>query len=479
MSTQEGNLSPGEMSNIVNSTKEQLQGMDVWPYLKASLRSRTSVWIGVAAIVGVRLSVVPAKRRRTYGGGSDQGEKHHSWEITPSSKTKHPKGRGGLLSLAIELLGAVAISFVQRYAKSWSSRLLVTLKNSSQNRSSFGDVPSKTAPKDFDLHDQQSEIPPEKLGADKAYPKGIVALFKNTAREWIEDKCPQLGAALAYFTVFSLAPLVLVLLAVFGLIFGSSDQAQEKITEQLQYLIDPSGIKVIQDIATNASKPQSGILATTIGVIVGLFGASGVFGQLQDALNTIWGVKPKPGRSLVSFLRARFLSFAMVAGLCFLLLVSLTASAVITAVGGYLEHLLPGGNVLAWTIHLVLDISIVTLLFAMIFKFLPDAKLSWRDVRLGAALTAALFLVGKYALGLYLGSGAPGSAYGAAGSLITMLIWIYYAAQIVLFGAEFTRVYAQERGRGIRPARHAVRVDRKEIELPPLTDRATSESDEQ
>jgi len=152
-------------------------------------------------------------------------------------------------------------------------------------------------------------------------------------------------------------------------------------------------------------------------------------------------------------------------------LVSLTASAVITAVGGYLEHLLPGGNVLAWTIHLELDISIVTLLFAMIFKFLPDARLSWRDVRLGAALTTALFLVGKYALGLYLGSGAAGSAYGAAGSLITMLIWIYYAAQIVLFGAEFTRVYAQERGRGIRPAKHAVRVDRKEIELPPLTDR--------
>jgi len=211
--------------------------------------------------------------------------------------------------------------------------------------------------------------------------------------------------------------------------------------------------------------PLFGVLVAA-SCAVALLGVSGVFGQLQDALNTIWGVKPKPGRSLVSFLRARFLSFAMVAGMCFLLLVSLTTSAVITAVGGYLEHLLPGGSVLAWTIHLVLDISIVTLLFAMIFKFLPDARLSWRDVRLGAALTTALFLVGKYALGLYLGSGAPGSAYGAAGSLITMLIWVYYAAQIVLFGAEFTRVYAQERGRGIRPAKHAVRVDRKEIELP-------------
>ena len=150
-----------------------------------------------------------------------------------------------------------------------------------------------------------------------------------------------------------------------------------------------------------------------------------------------------------------------------LLLVSLAASAIVTALGGYLERLLPGANVLAWIIHLALDIGIVTLLFAMIFKFLPDARLSWRDVRLGAALTSAFFLIGKYALGLYLGSGAAGSAYGAAGSLITMLIWIYYAAQIVLFGAEFTRVYALERGRGIRPAKYAVRVDRKEIESPP------------
>ena len=138
--------------------------------------------------------------------------------------------------------------------------------------------------------------------------------------------------------------------------------------------------------------------------------------------------------------------------------------------GGYLAQLLPGGNILAWTIHLTLDVSIVTLLFAMIFKFLPDARLSWRDVRLGAVLTSGLFLVGKYALGLYLGSGAPGSAYGAAGSLVTMLIWIYYAAQIVLFGAEFTRVYALERGRGVRPAKHAVLVDRKETELPPRSD---------
>jgi membrane protein len=466
MSTQEGNLPWVKMSNIMDSTKEQLQSMDVWPYLKASLRSRTSVWIGVAAIVGWLLSRVPAKRRRTYGGGSDQGEKHHSWEITPAAKTKHPKGRGGLLSLAIELLGAVAISIVQRYAKSWSSRLLVTLKNSPQNRSSFGDVPSKTAPKDFDLHDQQSEIPPEKLEADKAYPKGIVALFKNTAREWIEDKCPQLGAALAYFTVFSLAPLVLVLLAVFGLIFGSSDQAREKITEQLQYLIDPSGIKVIQDIAANASKPQAGIIATTIGVVLALFGASGVFGQLQDALNTIWGVKPKPGGGVMGFIRTRFLSFAMVGGVCFLLLVSLTVEILLRGFSAYLKNVMPGGDILALTLFLLFDVAVVISLFAMIFRYLPDAKIAWRDVWIGATLTAVLFALGKFILGLYLGSGAAGSAYGAASSLITLLLWIYYAAQILLFGAEFTQVYANTYGTHVEPQEHAVKVERKEIEVP-------------
>ena len=265
--------------------------------------------------------------------------------------------------------------------------------------------------------------------------------------------------------------MVLLLFAVFGFIYGNSEVVRQEILHQVYSILDPSSAKAVADIAASTGKPTASAVATVVGIAVALFGASGVFGQLQDALNVIWGVKPKPGKSIVSFLRARFLSFAMVAGVCFLLLVSLMASAVITAVGGYLEHLLPGGNLLAWTVHLMLDIGIVTLLFAMIFLFLPDARLSWRDVRLGAALTTVLFLVGKYALGLYLGSGAPGSAYGAAGSLITMLIWIYYAAQIVLFGAEFTRVNAQERGRHIRPAKHAVRVDRKEIELLPLTDR--------
>src|SRR6201987_3701639 len=210
------------------------------------------------------------------------------------------------------------------------------------------------------------------LGDQRFMPR-LVRLLNMTFRQWLQDKAPQLGAALAYYTVFSLAPLMLVLLAVFGMVYGNSEVARREILHQLYAFLDRSSAKAVEDIATSTAKPAAGAVATMVGIAVALFGASGVFGQLQDALNTIWGVKPKPGKSLVSFLRARFLSFAMVAGVCFLLLVSLTASAIITAVGGYLEHLLPGGNVLAWTIHLVLDISIVTLLFAMIFKFLPDA----------------------------------------------------------------------------------------------------------
>ena len=373
-----------------------------------------------------------------------------------------PKSGGGLLSLALELLVAVAISLVQRSFKAWSSSLLATLKNP-EPRSSWG-LSSKTEPTDHRL-----EISQERVESEKPYQKGIVALFKNTASEWIQDKCPQLGAALAYFTVFSLAPLVLVLLAVFGLIFGGSDQARQKITEQLQYLIDPSGIKVIQDIATNASKPQAGILATTIGIVIALFGASGVFGQLQEALNTIWGVKPKPGGGIWGFIRTRFLSFGMVGGVCFLLLVSLTIETLLKGFSAYLKNVMPGGDIVALALFLIFDLVVVVLLFAMIFRYLPDAKIAWRDVWVGATLTAVLFALGKFVLGLYLGSGAAGSAYGAASSLITLLLWIYYAAQILLFGAEFTQVYANTYGTRVEPMEHAVKVE--------ITEKVVSPSD--
>ncbi len=292
-------------------------------------------------------------------------------------------------------------------------------------------------------------------------------LLKQTFQEWLEDKAPQLGAALAYYTVFSLAPLILVLLAVVGFIFRNDPAgAWNKLTEQMSYFLDKSAVEVVQSIAQKASQPGKGVAATSIGVLLALFGASGVFGQLQDALNTIWGVKAKPGGGIWGFLRVRFLSFAMVGGICFLLLVSLSLESVLKGFSHYVQSMLPGGIIVAMAVYLIFDLAVVILLFAIIFKFLPDAKVQWRDVWIGAAMTALLFAVGKWALGLYLGSGSAASAYGAASSLITLLLWIYYSSQILLFGAEFTQVYANRAGRPVAPSEHAVAIETKKIESP-------------
>jgi membrane protein len=289
-------------------------------------------------------------------------------------------------------------------------------------------------------------------------------LIKQTFSEWLEDKAPQLGAALAYYTVFSLAPLVLVLLAIVGLIFRNDPGgAWNKITEQMSYFLDKSAVEVVQNIAQKAAQPNKSVLATVIGVVLALFGASGVFGQLQDALNTVWGVKAKPGAGIWGFLRSRFLSFAMVGGICFLLLVSLTLESLLKGFSHYVQSVLPGGIVIALAVYWVFDLAVVILLFAVIFKFLPDAEIRWRDVWIGAAMTAIFFAIGKWALGLYLGSGSAASAYGAASSLITLLLWVYYSSQILLFGAEFTQVYANRAGREIEPAEHAIRIESKEV----------------
>jgi membrane protein len=292
-----------------------------------------------------------------------------------------------------------------------------------------------------------------------------LSLLKQTFQEWLQDKAPQLGAALAYYTVFSLAPLILVLLSIVGVVFREDPAgAWTKITQQMSYFLDPSAVEVVQSIAQKASQPGKSTIATIVGIALALFGASGVFGQLQDALNTIWGVKAKPGRGIWGFLRNRFLSFAMVGGICFLLLVSLAIEALLKGFSYYVQSLLPGGIVIALAVYLVFDFTVVVLLFAMIFKFLPDVKIQWRDVWIGAVITAILFGIGKWLLGFYLGSGAAGSAYGAASSLITLLLWVYYSSQILLFGAEFTQVYAQRAGRGLKPSEYAVRVETKEVE---------------
>jgi membrane protein len=302
----------------------------------------------------------------------------------------------------------------------------------------------------------------------------IIYLFTHAFQGWNEDNCGTLGAALAYYTVFSLAPLILVLLAVFGMVFGSSEVARQKITGQLQYLVDPSAVKVVEDIAAHVAKPKASGIATAIGILVALFGASGVFGQLQASLNIIWKVKPKPGQGLWHFIRSRFLSFSMIAGIGFLLLVSLTIESVLHGLSGYLKAAIPGGHIVALGVFVIFDVAVIVFLFAMIFRFLPDAEVRWRDVWIGASLTALLFYAGKYLLGLYLGSGAAGSAYGAASSMITMLLWVFFSAQIVLFGAEFTRVYTDVYGSHVRPSRDAVKVKREEVEV---DDRKTSGED--
>ena len=301
--------------------------------------------------------------------------------------------------------------------------------------------------------------------APKSFFGTAFELLKLTAQEWLQDKAPQLGAALAYYTVFSLAPLILVLLAIVGVLFHDDPAGVwSKLTEQMSYFLDKSAVDVVQNIAQKASQPGKSTPATIIGVALAVFGASGVFGQLQDALNTVWGVKAKPGLGIWGFLRSRFLSFAMVAGVCFLLMVSLAIEALLKAFSHYIQTVIPGGLTIAVSVYLIFDFAVITTLFAMIFKVLPDVKTRWRDMWIGAAMTAVFFLIGKWALGLYLGSGTAASAYGAASSLITLLLWIYYSSQILLFGAEFTQVYASEFGAPLEPSKYAVRIERTEIE---------------
>jgi membrane protein len=301
--------------------------------------------------------------------------------------------------------------------------------------------------------------------------KRFLNLFKTTAGEWSDDKAPQLGAALAYYTVFSLAPLMLLLMSIFSLWVHDKtgeNSPQARIKAQVAQFAGSSSADVVGNIIDSmAKKKSSGVIATVVGVAAALFGASGVFGQLQDSLNTIWGVKAKPGLGIMGYLKARFVSFAMVGGVCFMLLVSLTVTVLIKGMSDTFNHALPGATVLSAILSILLNLIIITALFAMIFKFLPDAKIGWSDVWIGAGLTTLLFIAGKWALGLYLGSGSAGSAYGAVGSLITTLVWVYYSAQIMLFGAEFTQVYANEFGSHIEPEPHAVRVEKKVVEVPP------------
>ena len=270
-------------------------------------------------------------------------------------------------------------------------------------------------------------------------------VLKAAAADWMEDKASQLGASLAFYSVLSIAPLVIIALSVAALVFDEK-AATTQFLGQMNELVGQEGTAAIAGMIDNAKKPATGIVATILAVATLLFGASGVFGQLQDAMNTIWEVPPKRSDGWWSMIRSRFLSFAMVLGTGFLLLISLILSTGIAALGSEVGRARPGLEPISHIANSVVTFLVVTVLFALIFKFLPDAKIAWRDVWIGALLTAILFTIGKTLIGLYLGKSAIGSSYGAAGSLVVLLVWIYYSAQILFFGAELTQAYAKRVG---------------------------------
>jgi membrane protein len=277
--------------------------------------------------------------------------------------------------------------------------------------------------------------------------KDLPSMLKEAFADWKDDDAPRLGAALSYYTTFSLAPLLLIAVAIAGLAFGR-EAAQGRIVDEIGGVLGKSGGEAIQAMVASAAKPKEGILATVLGVMALLFGASGAFNELREAMNTVWEVPKKAGGGIKAIIKDRILSFAMVLFIGFLLLVSLVVSAGLSAMGDMMGGFLTEKMHILQIVNMVVSLAVVTVLFAMIFKFVPDATpvVGWKDVWVGAFMTSIFFTLGKVALGVYIGRGTVGSAYGAAGSLLVILVWVYYAAQILFFGAELTQVYASRHG---------------------------------
>ena len=272
--------------------------------------------------------------------------------------------------------------------------------------------------------------------------KAALGLVKQKASAWSEDYAPSMGAALSYYTLFSIAPLLLIVIAVAGLVFGA-EAARGEISGQLAGLLGPEGAKAVEGLLQAADRPAQGTFATIVGAVTLLLGATTVFGELQNALDRIWRAPAREkSKGWWNLLRTRLLSFGMVLGIAFLLTVSLILSAAIAALGKWWG----AAEIVAHLLEIVLSFGLTTVLFALIYKYIPRVHVGWHDVWIGAAVTAALFAVGKFLIGLYLGKSSVGSAFGAAGSLVVLMLWVYYSAQIFLFGAEFTWVYAHEFG---------------------------------
>ena len=277
--------------------------------------------------------------------------------------------------------------------------------------------------------------------------KDLWELLTETWNVWSTHKAPRSGAALAYYTTFSLAPLLVIVIAVAALVFGQ-EAAQGKIVAEIQGVVGVESARAIQAMIEKARAPAPGLFAAVMGLMTLLIGATGVVSELKGILNTIWNVQPSPDSGLRSTLKARLMSLAFVLGIGFLLLVSLVVSAGLAVLSGFFSHLFPSPWLLhVWqVVNFVISLGVITVLFAMLYRFFPDTEVPWRDVWIGAGITALLFVLSQFLIGLYLAKSSIGSAYGPAGSLVLLLAWVYYASLVFLFGAEFAAVYAHRHG---------------------------------
>lgn len=294
--------------------------------------------------------------------------------------------------------------------------------------------------------------------------KGIWEVLKYSFKGFSNDKVMKMSSSLAYYTIFSLAPLLIIIISLSGIFLGR-DAAEGKVYEQLENFVGSNTALQLQEMIKNASLSGKSNMAVIIGVVTLIIGATTVFAQIQDSINSIWGLKPKPKSDLLQFLRNRVLSFSIIVGLGFLLLVSLTISALIDGFSGSLHSQFPDVTVVFfYIINLTITLIITAVIFGAIFKVLPDAKIKWKDVAAGAMATAVLFMLGKFGISYYIRKSNVGSTYGAAGSLVILLLWVYYSAIILYFGAEFTKAFAMQYGSSIHPDDYAVTTKTIEIE---------------
>lgn len=306
----------------------------------------------------------------------------------------------------------------------------------------------------------------------------MINILKQTVSEFSQDKCTRMAAALAYYTAFSLAPLLILIITICGFVWDPAD-VEGLVQTEIQEVVGEDGARQVKTMLKNATKSDRGVLASIMSIAMLLVGATGLVGQLQGALNDTWEVKPDPEQGGIwNFLTKRLLSFGMICGMAFLLLVSLVATSAISAMGDMIAGWLPDevSKAVLMAINIALSLVVISIMFAAMFRYLPDAKVAWSDVAVGAVLTAVLFVAGKYAMGAYLGSKNMESTYGAAGSLALILVWIYYSSMILLFGAELTQVWAKVRGSGIRPEEGAIRVEQQEVHIDANEDTGTDDS---